>query len=155
MQRESIDTFDIRGELRIKTFKDGKLIRELGPFKNKVVSSDGYGRNMILRWLSGDTTYPIVLNSMAVGTSSTAAADSDTALGASVASGLTITSMTISNNVLTADVFVASADLADGTYAEVGFFATLRMISRIIISPAYTKGTGEDTLFTYTLTLTG
>ncbi len=149
------DSAHVEGYLTIKTFKDGFLQRKIGPFKNKVVSSLGYGRNLILRAMTGDTTYPIVITSASLGTSSTAAADGDTNLVAPTVTGIGITNMTVVNNVLTVDIFVADGSLANGTYAELGLFASGRLISRIVISPSYTKSTGEDSLFTYTLTMTG
>ena len=149
------DGLAIAGELTIKTYKDGVLLRTIGPFKNKVVSSAGYGRNLILRAVAGDTSLPTVINSAAIGTGTVPPVDADTGLGTPVISGLGITSMSVANNVLTIDVFVTSATLTNGTYAEFGFFATSRLISRVLITPSYTKATGEDSLFTYTLTLAG
>lgn len=143
------------GVLTIKTFKGGELIRESGPIPNKVVSSSGYGRNLLIRQLAGDTTYPIEIDSMAVGDDNTAAADGNTALGNSLVASIPITSFTVNNNELVIDVFVADGNLADDTYEELGFFCDGRLLSRIIISPAYSKASGEDTLFTYTLTFTG
>lgn len=148
----------IKGYLTIKTFKDGELIRESGPIPNKVVSSDTYGRNLILRQLTGDTTYPIVIDSVAFGDDDGTIlpiADSNTALGNSLVTGISITDTTITNDELEIDVFVADASLADDDYKEIGFFCNGRLFSRIIISPTYTKATGEDTLFTYTITLSG
>lgn len=149
------DNFYLAGLLTIKTFKDGVLVRTAGPYKNKVVSSAGYGRNMILRWMAGETTYPIVINSASLGDGNTAPADGNTALGNSLVSSIPITNMGVSNNVMTVDVFVADGNLPNDTYEEFGLFATNRLMSRILISPAYTKATGEDTLFSYELTLTG
>jgi hypothetical protein len=149
------DDARIGGTLAIKTFKDGQVVREVGPFPNKFVSSSGYGRNLVLRAMAGEVTYPIAINSAAVGTGATAAADADTGLVTSVASGLSITNMTVTNNQLVVDVFVPDASLPNGTYKEFGLFATLRLLARILISPNYTKASGEDTLFTYSLTLTG
>jgi hypothetical protein len=149
------DSFHIAGNLTVKTFKAGALLRQVGPFPNKVVTSSGYGRNLILRQMAGDITYPIELDSASLGTNSTAAADADTDLNTPTVTAIPLTNMTVVNNVLTVDVFVADGNLANGTYAEFGLFANLRLISRIIISPSYTKATGEDTLFTYELTLTG
>lgn len=149
------NTPHLSGELVIRKFKDGKEIWRSKPLKNKVVSSTGYGRNLILNWMAGVTTYPIVINSMALGDDNTAPTDGDTGLGNSLVSGLSITDITVSNDEMTIDVFVADGSLADDTYEEVGFFVTGRLMSRIILSPAYTKASGEDTLFTYQLTFSG
>lgn len=149
------DSVHLAGVLRIKTLKDGIVIKESGPYKNKVVTSAGYGRNLLLRWMAGETTYPIVIDSASLGDSATAAADGDTALGNSLVSGIGITNITVVDNVMTVDVFVPDGELPDDTYAEFGLFMSGRLLSRIIISPAYTKATGEDTLFSYELTFTG
>lgn len=149
------DALAIVGQLAIKTFKDGELIREIGPYKNKVVSSSGYGRNIILRQMAGDVTYPSKIDSAALGNGTVAPADGNTGLGNSLVSGLTITSASVANNVLTIDVFVPSASLPNNTYTEFGLFANGRLMSRVLITPSYTKVTGEDSLFTYTLTMTG
>lgn len=155
MKKGIADNFKIAGLLTIKTFKDGQLLRQTGPFPNKVVSSSGYGRNLILRQMAGDTTYPILIDSAAVGDGNTAAADGNTGLGNSLVSGIDITNMTVTNNVLAVDVFASDAVLPDDTYEEFGLFANGRLISRIIISPGYAKSAGEDTLFSYELTMTG
>jgi len=105
--------------------------------------------------MTGETTYPIVFDSIALGDDNTAAADGNTALGNELVADIPITNMSVSNNVATVDVFVADANLPDDTYEEFGIFADGRLIARVIISPAYTKAAGEDTLFTYTLTMTG
>lgn len=149
------DACGLFGYLTIKKFRAGKCIWQSAPLKNKVVTSSGYGRNLIARALAGDTTYPIEIDSAAIGDNNTAAADGNTALGNGLVSSIPITNKVASNNVLTVDVFVADANLPNDTYEEFGLFANGRMVTRIIISPAYTKASGEDTLFSYTLTLTG
>lgn len=144
------------GVLVIKKYKDGKLIWQSEPMKNKVVSgSGGYGRNLILRRLCGDTTYGFQIDSAAIGTGSTAPADSDTGLQTPVLSGISISNTAVANNVATIDVFITDSALSNGTYREFGFFIGGRLFSRILISPVYTKASGEDTTFSYTLTSTG
>lgn len=151
----SNESVRIAGTLTITKFKDGQPVWQSEPIPNKVVSSSGYGRNIIIRQLSGDNTYTLEIDSAAVGDGNTAAADGDTALGNSLVSSIPITNMTVNNDQLQVDVFVADGNLADDTYEEFGLFANGRLITRIIISPAYTKATGEDTLFTYNLQITG
>lgn len=150
-------TFGISGELVITKFRDGRVVSVSEPMKNKVVSSSGYGRNIIARLLANDSTYGLYVNSASIGTGTNSPADGDTNLQTPVLTGITITNASVANNVLTIDVFVASGTLANGTYSEFGLFvdSTNRLFSRVLISPSYTKATGEDTLFTYTLTITG
>lgn len=150
--QNEIGTF---GELTIKRFKNGELLETAGPYKNKVVSSSGYGRNIIARQLAGDTTYTLEIDSMSIGDGTATPVDADTDLANVLDSGIPLTDISASGSVVSIDVFVADGNLADDTYSEVGFYANSRLISRILISPSYTKATGEDTLFSYTLNING
>lgn len=144
------------GKMVITKFKDGKEIWKSKPIFNKVVSSSGgYGRNLVVRRLAGDETYGIEIDSAQIGDGNTAPADSDTALQNALVTGITISNATVDNNEVVFDIFVSDATLPDDTYEEFGLFIAGRLFSRILISPAYTKVTGEDTLFTYTITFTG
>lgn len=145
----------IAGVLIISAYRNGVLLRQSSPLPNKVVLGSGYGRDLILRQLSGDTTYALEIDSAAVGDDDTAATDADTALGSALVSGISITNMTITGEVLNVDVFVADGNLADDTYQEFGIFCDSRLFARVVIDPAYTKVSGEDTLFSYSLTLSG
>jgi hypothetical protein len=155
MKAETKDTARIGGYLTIRKFRDGKLVSTSPRMPNKIVSSEGYGRNLILRWLSGDTVLPIIITAAALGDDDTAAADADTDLGNPLVEDIPITNMAVTNDVLTVDVFVSDANLPDDTYEEFGLYTDTRVLTRIIIDPAYTKVSGEDTLFTYELTLDG
>lgn len=149
------DNNRVSGTLTIRKFRAGREVFKSAALPNKVVTSSGYGRNLLARALGGDATYTVEIDSAKVGDSSTAAADADTDLGNALVSNIPITNKTASDNVLTVDVFVADANLPDDTYEEFGLYCDGRLFARIIISPAYTKASGEDTLFTYTLTLSG
>ena len=152
---EKGDTCGLYGHLTIKTFKDGVLLREIGPIKNKVVSSEGYGRNLVLRQMAGDAALPIEIDSASIGDGTTPPANSDTDLENPLETAIPLTTISVTNNVLSIDVFMPSGDLPDDTYSEFGFKAGTRLMSRILITPTYTKASGEDTLFSYQLTMTG
>lgn len=144
----------VAGYLTITTLKDGVPVRSSGRLPNKVVNGVGYGRNLIARQIAGDVTYGVAINSASLGTDNTAAADSQTDLVAPTVTGVPITNSSASGDVVTVDVFVADANLPNGTYREFGLFCGGRLFARVVLSPAYTKASGEDTLFTYELTLT-
>jgi hypothetical protein len=145
----------LAGYLTIKTYRDGELVRETPRLRNKVVTSEGFGRNLVLRWISGDAAIPIVIDTASLGDSNTAAADAQTDLVSPLVEDIPITNMSATNNVLNVDVFVSDANLPDDTYEEFGLFMGSRLFARVVISPAYTKASGEDTLFSYELTLAG
>lgn len=141
--------------LLITKLHGGTPVWQSAPLPNKVVSSSGYGRNLLARALAGDGTYPPEITSASLGSGSTAPADGNTDLQTPVATGLTITNMVVTNDVLQVDVFVPDGSLPNGTYAEFGLFCAGRLFCRILISPSYTKASGEDTLLSYTITISG
>lgn len=143
----------VAGRLTIRTYRDGALLRQSQPLPNKVVMGTGYGRNLIARALVGDATYPLEIDSASIGDDDTAPVDGDTDLGNALVEDIPITNKTAVDDIVTVDVFVADANLPDDTYEEFGLFSDGRLFSRIIISPPYTKATGEDTLFSYELAL--
>lgn len=143
------------GFLTITKFRNGEAVWKSEPLPNKIVSSSGYGRNLLIRQLAGDTSYPLEIDSAAIGDDDTAPTDSDTDLGNSLVSGISITNKTVSNDSIQVDVFVADADLPADDYKEFGLYCGGRLFARIILSTTYSKADGEDSLFSYTGTLTG
>lgn len=154
-QAQASDRVRAAGSLRITRLRGGVPVTITTAMPNKVVSSSGYGRNLIARALANDITYPLPITSAALGTGTNAASDSDTNLQTPTVTGLSVTNVTVTNNIVQVDVFVADGSLPNGTYKEFGVFCAGRLFARILITPNYTKASGEDTLFTYTLTLTG
>lgn len=151
--QRSSDGVKPQGLLTITRMRGGRVVEKVGPFPNKVVCTDGYGRNLLARQLAGVTLYPVEIDSAALGDTNTAASDAQTDLLTPLVTGIPITDKTAVLGVVTVDVFVADANLPDDTYREFGLFCDGRLFARVVISPDYTKGAGEDTLFTYELTL--
>ncbi|MCR2833473.1 hypothetical protein [Parerythrobacter lacustris] len=143
----------VAGTLTIRRFRDGKEVSVHGPFHNRVVSSDGYGRNLIARQLAGDATYALAIDSASLGDNSTAASDGQTDLLNPLVQDIPLTNASAVGSMVTVDVFIADANLPNDTYEEFGLFCDGRMLSRVVISPAYTKVSGEDTLFAYELNI--
>lgn len=151
------DSLKIEGQLTIKTYKAGtkELIRTLGPFKNRVVSADGYGKNILVRQIGGNTTYAIGVDSAAIGTGTNTPADSDTGLQTAVLSNidLALAEFPAANQVILS-FYIADGDLTNGNYTEFGIFMNSRLFARALFGSTYSKGTGEDTTVEYTITIT-
>lgn len=145
----------IKGEYTITVYKAGtkEILRKIGPIKNLVVSSSGYGRNLILRRLAGDVTYGIEITNGKIGTGTNTPADSDTDLQTAVVSTIDVADTNVSNDVAIISFFLTDAQLTNGTYTEFGMFIGAQLFARSIISPSYTKSSNEDTSIDYTLTL--
>lgn len=123
-------------------------------FDNTIVSSDGYGKNIIARQIGGNTTYLIGVDSGAIGTGTTAPAASDTGLQTPVLSGIDVALVEFpAANQVVISFFIPDASLANGTYTEFGLFMNLRLFARDLFGAAYTKTAGKDTTIEYTITL--
>lgn len=145
----------IEGKFKIRSYRAGtkELLRETPWIHNRIISgSGGYGRNLLLRQMHGDTTYAIEIDSASIGTDDTAPADSDTGLGASVLASIAVAQSNIADDELSFDFFIPDGDLADGDYKEFGLFMDGRLFARSLISPAHTKSTNEDTTISYLIT---
>jgi hypothetical protein len=148
------DKITFRGRMKITTSKNGKVLRETGWMENRIVSSDTHGRNLVMRRLMGDNTYGIEIDSAEIGTDDTAAADAQTALIAPVVTGVTISNAIVTDDdELTLTIFMSDATLANGTYKEFALRIGAKLFSRVVISPNYSKSAGEDSTFTYVITL--
>lgn len=121
--------------------------------KNLVVSSDGYGLNVICRMLSGDLSIPLEISELQIGTGDTAPASGDTGLETPVATGILRANQLVDNSDVTLFFFIADLDLPNGTYNELGLFCgnegDRRLFSRSLISPEYTKNSATDSTIEY------
>lgn len=140
------------GRLTISKYKDGKLISEQKE-ENRVVSSAGHGRNLLIRQLTGDTTYGLEVDEGKIGTGTTAPVDGDTDLETAVLSNITVESTSFSNDEATFSFFILDGDLADGTYDEFGLFIGGQLLARSVFTNSFSKSAGENTRVDYTLTL--
>lgn len=126
--------------------------------KNLIVSSSGYGLNVIARQLSGDASIPLEISELQIGTGNTAPVSGNTGLQTPVATGILRASQLVTNSQVSISFFVADLELPNGTYKELGIFCgssgDRRLFARSIISPDYTKGSSEDTTIEYILEFT-
>lgn len=126
---------------------------------NLVVSSTNHGRNLVCQALAGLTVYTLNIAHLEMGSSATAPAITDTDLTTAVAR-IGSPSYGIVNNVLTLRFFFSDAQLANGTYREMGTFidgtislGTGQMWNHALFTSAYTKATGEDTTIELVITV--
>lgn len=147
----------LKGSYVIRTFcsDTGKLLWESNPIENLIVSgSGGYGRNLVIRQLAGDATYQLEVDSASIGTGTNTPTDADTGLQTPVLASIPIADVIVSNDSVLFRIFITNAQLANGTYNEFGLFSNLRLFARSIISPAFVKGSNQNTSVDYTISLT-
>ncbi|MFA6158903.1 MAG: hypothetical protein WC763_04775 [Candidatus Paceibacterota bacterium] len=157
-----IDSFGFIGEVRISGYKDGALVKQTPWMRNKVVSSSGNGRNLILQALSGDYAGSIEITHAELGTGTTAASDSDTDTE-DPQSRAQRSFVSVSANIITLKFFFSDLNLPDDSYTEFTMWmdgdvglGTGSIFNRLVFSGApYVKATGEDTSIEVRVTSTG
>lgn len=150
---DSQHTINMKGRYKITTLEKGKPVHETNWIHNLVMEGASNGTGLITRLLSNDTTYPLAITSAAIGTSATAPAVTDTDLVAPVLTGILIRTKSITPTTISLSFFVTDAELANGTYREFGLFCGARLFARSLITPVYTKSTGQDAIITYEITI--
>lgn len=130
-----------------------KLIEEI-KVENLIVSSNsGYGRNLIMRQLGNDPTYPIAIDSAKIGTGTATPADTDTDLQTPAVATIEMTSYEVTNDRLVISMFITDANLPNGIYTEFGLFCNGRLFARSLIIPTYNKISNRETSIEYTIEL--
>jgi hypothetical protein len=154
------ESFNLKGKVKIITYKAGtkEILRETPFYENTVMFGTNTGKD--LKRLGGNNTYSMNILYLDIGTSSTTPATSDTQLGAAVARAGS-PAITQVGNVLSFQFFFADANLANGTYNEVGTFVdgsgsinTGQIFNHALFGSAYVKTAGEDTTIQVDFTLT-
>lgn len=155
----------ISGKYRFKTYQsveegleevalEQREIKRISDWHhNLVVYSNDHGLGLIAQHLIGLTTFPLEITQLKIGTGTAAPNAANTDLQTPVASGIPRAIQSITPTTVTIEFYVSSAELANGTYNELGIFCGNQLFARSIISPAYTKATNEDTGIEYVLTL--
>ena len=144
----------MNGRYKITTLEQGKVVSETDWIHNLVMKGVSNGTGIIMRQLAGDTTYPIAITSAEIGTGSTAPSITDTNLVTPVLTGIAVRTSAATATAVTFSFFIPDATLANGTYREFGLRAGTQLVARSLISPVYTKSTGQDAIITYEIDIT-
>lgn len=112
-------------------------------FSNIVVSSSGYGRNLIARQLGGDNSLPIEIDGMVLSTSGIAPTNADVTWGGSEVL-VPIQLPVVSNNVITLSAFFTDTDLPNATYKKVGLAIDGRIFTSALLPSDLVKDSGEE-----------
>lgn len=139
----------MKGRYKITTLENGKAVAESPWINNLVMAGISNGRGLIARALANDSTYPLAITSASIGTGSTAPAITDTNLVTSVLTGIVPRTIAYTATAVTLSFFIPDGSLANGTYREFALWCGTQLFARSLISPVYTKTTGQDAIITY------
>jgi hypothetical protein len=141
------ESLPMKGELTITLLDNEGNVKDFRDVKNLIVQ---VGKNFVANALISSSTSPFTY--MAIGTSGTAAANSDTTLGAEIARQA-FTSSSVSTNVVTLSTTYA-AGTGTGTLQEAGIFnasSSGTMLSHVVFS-SISKAAADSLVITWTIT---
>lgn len=147
----------MKGRYKIKTIKNGRIVRETDWIQNRILLSDGFGLNIIARRMAGDKTFDPILSTASIGTSSVEVNLTDTGLFSPVLEDIPIARVSFGLSDVAVEYFMTDDSLPNDIYRE--FLVNInpkspRAFARSLIEPEYTKSEGEDTLVVYEFDLT-
>jgi hypothetical protein len=145
--------FQLKGKYRIITTDSitGEVLKTSDWIENLIMLGTNTGVNLLLGRLANVLTYDCIITSAEIGTGTTAPANSDTALVTPTVTGIAVASSAVSSGSILLTFFIPSGSLSNGTYNEFLLRCGTQAFARSIISPAYTKGTNQDTTIEYTI----
>ena len=138
----------IKGEFKVtKLNAQGEVIYVTDWQKNLVVSSNGFGRNLIARRLAGITATPIAITKLTLSTNATTPTVADTSLGGTqVDTDVQFIAVTTAGeaNVIDFSGFFTDGELANGTYNKIGVKMGTILLTSALLDTAIVKDTGEQ-----------
>lgn len=145
--------FQLKGKYRIITTdsNSGEVLKTSDWIDNLIMFGADTGVQLLLRRLANDTTYDTIITSAEIGTGTTAPTNADTNLQTPSVTGIIVASNSVSTGSILLSFFIPSGSLSNGTYNEFGLRCGTKLFARSIITPAYTKGTNQDTTIEYTI----
>jgi hypothetical protein len=146
----------LKGQYVIKTYKAGtkELLRQSAPIKNLIVLNTNNGLYIIFSRLLNVLTYDLPITQAKIGDGTTPPAIAQTDLINTIVDGIPVALRSrVADDEIMITFFISDADLPNGTYKEFGIFCTDQLFARSLITPNYTKATGEDSQIEYTISL--
>lgn len=136
------------GHFQIISYENGQEVWRSSRMINLIL--DAHFENIIAHH-NGDNTVPLEITSLEIGSGSTAVNATDTALATPVLTGVVPGRTTISGKSMTIEFFIVDAELADGTYRELGLRTGSILATRALFTTPYVKVAGRDTIIRYTI----
>lgn len=119
--------------------------------KNRIVLSEGYGANLIMKHLGNDTSLgPIAINHVGLGTGSAAITAGDTVMENELVN-VPVESWVVVDGTLTMTLYIEDANMPNATYTRIALKIGTRMFTHAVCN--YVKTTGKDTTLEYVINL--
>jgi hypothetical protein len=136
------------GHFEIISLENGKEVWRSPIMQNKILDA---GLALIPQHHAGNDSNALEITGLEIGDDDTAVTGADTALGNLVLAGVVPSKIAATNTEIVMDFFAVDAELADGTYKEIGLRAGATLYTRALFTTPYTKVSGRDMIIRYTL----
>lgn len=148
-QKAAISTSRPFGHFEILSLERGKVVWQSPIVPNKILDA---GLALIVQHHTGNDSNALEITSLEIGDGDTAVVGGDTALDNLVLSAVPPAEKSPSGSSIVLKFFIVDAELADGTYKELGLRAGPTLYTRALFTTPYVKVAGRDTIIRYTLT---
>lgn len=155
IQRYAGGLIQVSGQYRFVVTKAGtnQVLRTSPWIKNKIMNGANTGVQLIAQHLNEELANQLFIDSASIGTGTTPPTIADTNLQTPVTTGIARATHTRSGAVVELDFFITNAMLPNATYTEFGLFSDGKLFARSLITPTFTKASGEDVTINYQITL--
>ena len=136
------------GHFEIIALEKGQEVWRSPVIPNRILNA---GLALIPLHHAGNTSNALEITSLEIGNGNTAVIGADTALDNLVLAGIIPSNATPSGASIVIEFFIVDAELANGTYRELGLRAGATLYTRALFNTPYVKATGRDTIIRYTL----
>ncbi|MEJ6011445.1 hypothetical protein [Novosphingobium aquae] len=148
---ELLDTAKAHGTFQILSVKNGKVVFESEVMENLLLNA--YWA-LLVQHNAGTAASALKFTTLDIGSGSTAVAPGDTALDTMVLNGIIPARTTPATASIVIEFFITDAELANGTYRELGMRCASTLVTRALFTTPYVKASGRDTIIRYTVSYT-
>lgn len=135
------------GHFQILSLENDKVVCQSPIIPNRILNA---GLNQIIKHHNGDNSNALEITSLEIGDGVTAVTAGDTDLDNAVLTDVVPAKTLPSATSIVIEFFIVDAELADGTYTELGLRAGTVLYTRALFPTPFVKA-GRDTIIRYTL----
>ena len=142
-----INTIYAKGHFEIISLEQGREVWRSPVMSNRILNA---GLSLIIQQHAG-VANSVAITSLEIGDGTAAVTAGDTALDNLVLDSVPIAKTVPSTTSIVLEFFITDAELANGTYRELGLRAGATLYTRALFTVPYVKVAGRDTIIRYTL----
>ncbi|MBA4307002.1 MAG: hypothetical protein C0429_09735 [Sphingopyxis sp.] len=137
-----------QGSFQILSLEKGEVVWQSPVMQNLVLNAYW---SLLVEHNTGSATTPLEITTLEIGTGDNVVTAANTALETLTLAGVIPSKVTPAAKSIEMEFFITDAELADGTYREIGLRCGTVLATRALFTTPYVKATGRDTIIRYTV----